>query len=373
MANASTPGLRVTEYAVLRRERRLPLRGVVRVAVGDEVEPTTVVARAELPGNVASVPLASRLSLEPAKVEAALTRPLGSVVARGETVAESKGLFGLLRTTAASPVDGVIESVSSATGQLIVREPAIPVEVAAYVRGRVVELLPDEGVVVEARGAFVQGIFGVGGETSGGLRTLVDDPAEPLEPRHLRGELRGRVVVGGSHVSHETLELAREAGVAAVVVGGFDDGDLVRLLGHDLGVAITGQEELGFTLVLTEGFGRVPMARRTFELLRRHEGDGASVSGATQIRAGVQRPELIVPRAAGAPGDDRGAATDLDVGALVRVIREPGFGRLARVVALPVELHALESEALVRVLIAELVEGGGRVTLPRANVERIED
>lgn len=373
MANASTPGLRVTEYAVLRRERRLPLRGVVRVAVGDDVEPATVVARAELPGNVASVPLASRLSLDPAKVEAALTRAIGSAVARGEVVAETKGMFGLMRTTAESPVDGVLESVSATTGQLIVREPAIPVEVAAYVRGRVVEVLPDEGVVVEARGAFVQGIFGVGGETSGALRTLVEDPAEPLEPRHLRGELRGRVVVGGSHVSHETLSQAREAGVAAVVVGGFDDRDLVRLLGHDLGVAITGQENLGFTLVLTEGFGRVPMARRTFDLLRRHEGDVASVSGATQIRAGVLRPEIIVPRTSGAEGNDRGAATDLDVGALVRVIREPGFGRLARVAALPVELQPLETEALVRVLVAEFVDGSGRTTLPRSNVERIED
>lgn len=373
MATACTPGLRVTDDAVLRRERRLPLRGQVLLAVGDEVEPGSVVARTELPGIVHSVNLASKLGVDPSRAGGALVHPLGTRVSRGEVVARSKSLFGIFESTVESPVDGVLESVSATTGQMLVREPAIPVEVEAYVRGRVVEVLPDEGVIVEARGAFVQGIFGVGGETHGALRTLVDEPDEPLEARHLHGDLRGRVVVGGAYVAHATLERAREAGVAAVVVGGFDDRDLVRLLGHDLGVAITGQETLGFTLVLTEGFGHVAMARRTFDLLRRHEGEIASVSGATQIRAGVLRPELIVPRREGAEGVDRGAETALDVGSLIRVIREPAFGRLARVVDLPAELHALETEAHVRVLVAEFVDGGGRVTLPRANVERVED
>ena len=38
---------------------------------------------------------------------------------------------------------------------------------------------------------------------------------------------------------------------------------LRRLLGYDLGVAITGQEDLGVTIVVTEGFGRIAMAKRT--------------------------------------------------------------------------------------------------------------
>ena len=60
--------------------------------------------------------------------------------------------------------------------------------------------------------------------------------------------------------------------------------------------AITGQEEKGITLVVTEGFGDLAMAERTFELLRGCAGMRASVNGATQIRAGVLRPEIIIPR-----------------------------------------------------------------------------
>ena len=38
MAHSYTPGLRVTEHAIIRRERRLPLKGDVLVAKGDKAE-----------------------------------------------------------------------------------------------------------------------------------------------------------------------------------------------------------------------------------------------------------------------------------------------------------------------------------------------
>ncbi|MBI5169340.1 MAG: hypothetical protein HZA61_07630 [Candidatus Eisenbacteria bacterium] len=371
MGHSYTPGLRVTESARLERERRLPLRGDVLVAAGDTVAPGTVVARTELPGNVQVVNLAAKLSLEPAKVVAALLKPVGSAVEKDEPIAFTKGLFGFGRTEVTAPCAGVLESLSPVTGQLLLREPPIPVEVRAYVSGRVARVLEGEGVVVETHGAFLQGIFGVGGEAFGPLAVPVSNPDAELRPGDLGREHRGCVVVGGAYVSHDTLMRARDIGVAAVLVGGFDDGDLRKLLGRDLGVAITGAESLGFTLVLTEGFGRIPMAQRTWKLLRRLEGREASVSGATQIRAGVLRPEVIVPLDGDAAERPDEAGGGLEVGALVRVIREPWFGRIGRVVALPAALMVLETEALVRVLEVEFADERERRIVPRANVERI--
>jgi hypothetical protein len=375
MAHAYTPGLRVTDHAVLRRERRLPLKGEVVVTLGEEVSCDTVVARTELPGNVQTVNVAAKLALDPARVPDALTMAVGSAVRAGEPIAEGKSLFGLVRQRATAPVAGTIESVSPITGQLILREPPIPVEVEAYVRGTVAEVLPEEGVVVECVGALMQGIFGVGGETFGPLHLVVPSPDQELTAASLGSEHRGAVVVGGAYVSHATLMRAKELGVAAVVVGGFDDRDLRQLLGRDLGVAITGAEDLGFTLVLTEGFGRMRMAERTWRLLEAHQGEQASVSGATQIRAGVMRPEIVIPRAAAGAGGTRAAAhaLGLEVGSLLRVIREPYFGRIARVVELPPELQALDTEARVRVMTIEFAEDGSRAVVPRANVELIED
>ena len=373
MAHAYTPGLRVTDSTVVRRERRLPLKGRVMVRRGEPVAADQVVARCELPGNVQTVNLASRLSLDPARVPAALLKPVGTPVQSGEPIAEARSLFGLVRNTVNAPATGTLESVSSVTGQLILREPPIPVEVTAFVEGTVHEVLPDEGVVVEARCAFLQGIFGVGGETWGEVEIAVEGPDRDLEPGALRAGHRGKVVVGGAYVSHAALMRARELGVAAVVVGGFDDRDLRQLLGRDLGVAITGAEEIGLTLLLTEGFGRIRMADRAWQLLQRFTGRRASISGATQIRAGVMRPEILIPHAEAAAA--RGGSSDqgLEIGLALRVIRQPWFGRIGKVVELPSELHELESEAQVRVVVVEFSDDGTRAVVPRANVERIAD
>jgi len=371
MAHAYTPGLRVTPYAVLRRERRLPLKGRVLVSRGDRVAPETVVARTELPGNVQTVNLASRLSVDPSRAPESLKKPIGSTVKKGEIIASARSLFGLVTQNVEAPADGTLESVSHVSGQLIFREPPIPVEVSAYVEGTVAEVIPDEGVVVEARGAFLQGIFGVGGETVGPVAIATSSPDEELDRGALKPEHRGAVVVGGAYVSYDALMHARSLGVAAVVVGGFDDGDLRRLLGRDLGVAITGSEDLGLTLVLTEGFGRIRMADRAWELLKGGAGLMASVSGATQIRAGVMRPEILIPRSSAPDTAEEGYGTALDVGTLLRVIRQPHFGRIGRVVELPTELVQLDSEAHVRVLVVEFSDDGARATVPRANVELI--
>ena len=372
MAHAYTPGLKVTAHARLLRERRLPLKGQVLVKAGDAVGAKDVVARTQLPGNVQTVNIAAKLSIDPAKVPESLVRPIGTQVEAGELIASGRSLFGLLQQKATAPTRGTLESVSGITGQLILREPPIPVEVDAFVDGRVVEVLPDEGVVIETEGTFIQGIFGVGGETQGAIAVVTPGPDDELRSEHLSEAHRGQIVVGGSRVSYATLMRAKSLGVAAVVVAGFDDRDLRELLGKDLGVAITGSEDLGITLLLTEGFGAIPMADRTWKLLKTREGDAASVSGATQIRAGVMRPELLIagaPRRTGVA--EVAGATGLEIGCALRVIREPHFGRIGRVVELPPELQLLDSEASVRVLVVEFADGGERAMVPRANVELI--
>jgi hypothetical protein len=116
------------------------------------------------------------------------------------------------------------------------------------------------------------------------------------------------------------------------------------------------------------------MAERTWRLLAEREGDGASVSGATQIRAGVLRPEILVPRPAERSPETLagGAGAGIEVGSLLRVIREPYFGRIGSVVELPAALQELETEARVRVLVVEFADDGSRAVVPRSNVERIE-
>jgi len=375
MGHAYTPGLLVTEKLLITKNRILPLKGDVLVKPGDKVEPDTVVAKTNLPGPVEPLNVANLLGVPPEDVPLAMLKKEGDPVAAGEVIARTKSFFGLFKSEARAKIEGTIESISSITGQVLLRGHPVPVQVHAYLRGEVVEVFPREGVAVRAWGTFIQGIFGIGGETHGIVRMAVEKPSDVLDETRITAEHKGCIVVGGSRVTAEALKKAISVGACGIVAGGFDDQDLRAFLGKDLGVAITGSEDLGISLVVTEGFGTIDMADRTFELLKRSQGKEASVNGATQIRAGVIRPEVVIPLPEVAGDRDAlhsGERPGLDVGSPIRVIRDPYFGRLGSVSALPPELKVLESESKARILEVKFPDGSV-ATIPRANVEALEE
>lgn len=368
-----TPGLRITERALIRRLRRLPLPGRIHVAVGDEVTAEQLVASTELPGNVVNVNVAHELSVTPEDVPGLMLVREGDQVEARQIIAESKSFFGLFHAIARAPISGTIESISPITGQVLVRGKPLQVAVSAYIDGTVVEVQGNEAVVVETRGALAQGILGVGGEAYGHIRTLCTGPHELCDAELIDADCEGCVLVGGGRVTLDALRRAADAGAVALIAGSIDDTELDEFLGRPLGVAITGQEDVGITLVLTEGFGDTPMRRQTFELLAARDGWRASVNGATQIRAGVIRPEVIIPE----PGATWEAETEtaqagLSVGSPVRLIRQPYFGQLAHITELPEQLEVIPTEARVRVARVRLDDTGEVVTVPRANLEIIE-
>lgn len=375
MAHAYTPGLRVAGHTTLRKERRLPIAGDVLVEKGASVRAEDVVAQAELPGDVHTVNVVNQLAISPDQLGHYMRKEVGDAVARDEVIAETRPLIKWFRSVARSPIDGTVETISAVTGQVLLRAAPQPVSVRAYIDGTVVDVHEGEGVVVETSGAFVQGILGIGGEVTGEVAVAGDAPDAVIEPGDLSEDLAGKVVVAGALITTEVYERAAGIGIAALVCGGFHDQDLRGLLGYDLGVAITGHEELRPILIMTEGFGRIAMAEGTYELLASHAGHRASANGATQIRAGVLRPEIIIPATgARAPRErpsEEMVATGLTAGSAVRIIRQPGFGRLGTVKRLPSGVEAVESEARVRVVEVEFPDGQA-VTVPRANVEAIE-
>lgn len=378
MSQAYTPGLKVTERMLLRRRRLLPIRGQVLVRSGDKVAAREVVAQTLLPGPVTPINVANLLSIPPGDLTAAMLKAQGDNVAAGELLARSKGMFGWFKKECSSPAAGVVEAISSVTGQVMLRGDPLPVQLRAFLAGTVVEVLAEEGATIESEGSFVQGIFGIGGEAFGPIRIACRQPEQGLSADLISAEMRGAVVVGGGRVTAEALERAKAAGVSAIVTGGIDDQDLRDFLGYDLGVATTGSETTGLTLIITEGFGEIAMAARTHGLLVSRAGSDAAVTGATQIRAGVLRPEVLIPW----EGEPAAATTGLAIqgdlnehvlraGVSVRIIRDPYFGIIGTAVALPAEPRVLESGSKARVLEVRL-PSGEQVFVPRANVELIE-
>ncbi|MBS4016505.1 MAG: hypothetical protein KGZ86_08755 [Candidatus Latescibacteria bacterium] len=375
MAHVYTPGLKVTERTLVQKERRLPLKGEVIAQKGQIVNGEEVVAHTSLPGNVTTINIAGLLGVPAEDVKMMMIKKTGDAVKKDEPIAHSKGFFGLFKSVVKSPIDGTIESVSDITGQMILRAAPKPVEVKAYIDGLVTDIFPDEGVMVQTEASLIQGIFGIGGETRGVIKVVVPDPNQELTAKDITEECKDKIVIGGSIVDVPALERAKAVGAKGVVVGGIEDSTLKKFLGYDIGVAITGHENCGVSVMVTEGFGKMRIAEHTFKLIKSLENKMASMNGATQIRAGVIRPELIVPfdlKDKSQVQASKKLEGGLVIGSVVRIIREPNFGMIGKVTALPVELQAIETESKVRILEVEL-EDGKKTILPRANVEIIED
>jgi hypothetical protein len=219
----------------------------------------------------------------------------GEQVKKDEVVAIRRSFFGRSTKVARSPIDGKIERFSPVTGRAIIRGHPIRMEVKAHIPGEIVEIIEGEGAVVEARAAVLQGAFGLGGEATGELVFAVDSADMPLTSEEIKAEHRGKVVVGGSVATVDALRAAARNGVSAVIVGGVDQKDLTEFLGYEIGVGVTGGEDFGFTLIITEGFGVNPIDEARFSLLEKHEGRLACVDGTTQIRSRIQRPEVVIP------------------------------------------------------------------------------
>ena len=190
MASGYTPGLTVSPRTTIVKTRRLPLKGEVLVSENDWVLPEQAVAQANLPGIMQTVKVASRLGVDASEVPELLTIKIGDRVAKGDLIAQTKGLFGkFFIAEARASTSGVIEIISPISGNVGIREAPTPVTISAYIPGKITQVLEGEGVQITAHGALIQGIFGIGGERRAPLMMVSQSPDQPLTEADITADL----------------------------------------------------------------------------------------------------------------------------------------------------------------------------------------
>lgn len=371
-----TPSLNVKQHYIVTKNRRLPIKGEVLCKKGEKVSYNTIVAKTKIPGKIRVINVCLEIGVDPEDIMNHMLIKVGERIKKGDPLALYSYFFGLFKETCYSTITGTLELCSAVTGQALLREEMIPLSLNAYIPGIVKKVLPKEGVIIETIATFIQGIFGIGGENHGKIKMIAKTPDEIVEPDKIGSDCKEKILICGSLIKYETLKKAIEMGAKGLVVGGIKGDVLSSFLGKDLGVMITGQENIDITLIITEGFGKTSMRKKTFDLLKINEGKLACINGATQIRAGVLRPEIIIPLEENMIDkisilqSENSYSENLKVGTKIRLTREPFFGALGKVIEIPIDLRRLESESEVRVLVTEL-EDGRKVIVPRANVEVI--
>ena len=228
--------------------------------------------------------IAKPLDIKPKHIRGYLKVGIDRFVEAGQVIASD--MSNGKAVTVISPTSGVLKEIDTKKGTVTVQYDISPIKMFCHVSGTVTEILPDHLVRVSGNGTRLNGVIGFGGDNSGVL-TRIDSARNDQFKKDC-------IAFSTAPVDLEFLKLASDAGVSGIIAPSIPASDWVRYSGEELGVAITGDEDIPFTLILTSGFGSFGMNEECAEFLNNSIGKIAGISGRTQIRAGVTRPMVIV-------------------------------------------------------------------------------
>jgi hypothetical protein len=329
---------------------RVPRGAIPTVQVGAEVQPEQVLAVRRQPRAPVSVRVTSALHRRPHELAELLVAKPGARLSEGDPIARDGDGHEV-----SAPVGGLLLGLSAADGSVLVAPLGEEEAVIGHVRGRVREI---EGgwITLEVPGVAVRGVGGTGDAVHGELVIGVHGADEELRAAAIDVGATGKIIVGGSRASAETLTRARAMGVAGILLGGVLDKEL-----RDFEAIQRRRREIGgltgsFGVVLLEGFGKVGIDPQRFAWLRSHAGRMASLFGAEGL--------LFVHDATPPPG----RRTLPRVGERVIAHRRPFQGRAGVLVAELEDMHAPPSGIPTRMGLVRF-EDGRLAAVPMANLE----
>jgi hypothetical protein len=345
------PVLNVLPLATIIRERTLPVAGKVNVHVNQRVNPTDVIAEASFAREHVLFDVARTFGVPVSAADKMIKVNTGDRVMQGAMVAESGGM---IPRTIKAPRAGRVMIVGS--GQVLMEVGDTKVELRAGLPGVVTQILPERGVVIRTAGALIQGVWGNGRIDNGLMVNLLEKPDDLLSADRLDVSLRGSVILGGHVRDLETLKAAAELPVRGLILSSL------------LSPLIVTAYQMRYPILVTDGFGAMPMNSAAFRLLTTNDKREATVNAEHFDRYYGNRPEVIIPLPVSTDPPEPNSFESFRPGQTVRLRRPPSAGMIGTLVALPPGLNTLPSG--LRAAAGEVkLENGETVLVPLVNME----
>jgi len=348
------PLTHVVHMTTIRREQQLPVPGAVVVRMNEKVQAGDVLAEAEPAARYYNLDLARALGVAPKEAVKHVRRERGERVDAGDVLA---GPVGVTRRTLRAPSAG--EVVGLQDGRLIFEGRGSVVALRAAFSGVVVGTDGVQSVTLETTGALVQAVWGNGKQDTGVMRQVASTGGDKLEPEQFDLSLRGAVLLAGMCSHPSTLQQAAELSIRGLILGSLA-ADLVPVA-----------RRLSFPVLVTEGFGEIPMNSAAFSLLTTNVGREVTVDGRAGGPYSLQRPEVIIPLPAARQVALPDEVVLINPGVRVRVVQAPHIGAVGVVREIPARAVAYPSGVLARSARVEL-EGSGPAMIPLANLEILQ-
>jgi hypothetical protein len=349
--NMYAPVHHVLALTTIVRERLLPVNGQVLARVNQRVSPGDVVADAAWGREHIFLDVARTLKVSPKNADKFIKVKDGDRVTAGMNIAEGRGLFA---PSIRAPRDGRV--VLTGNGQVLIEVAQARFELKAGMPGNVIQVIDQRGVVVQSVGALIQGVWGNGRVDTGSLVNLAEKPDAVLTADQLDVSLRGSIILSGICKDAETLQAASEVPVRGLILSSLFP-SLIPLA-----------REMKYPILLTDGFGSIPMNSAAHRLLTTNAKRDTTVNAEIRNRYTGAQPEIVIPLPVTqepAPPND---VELFSVGQQVRMRRPPLMGGLGSIIALKPGLTVLPSGLRAQAADVKL-ENGENVTVPLVNLE----
>jgi hypothetical protein len=333
------------------RERLLPVSGNVTVRVQQKVTAGDVVAETRWAREHTLLDVARTLGVSPAAADRLIKCQVDDKIAATTEIAVGRGLFP---RSVRAPRDGRVVAVGG--GQVLMEVGESKMELRAGIPGTVIQIIPNRGVVIQASGGLIQGVWGNGRIDAGLLVNLMQAPDTVLTPDRVDVSLRGSIILGGMIKNVETLQALAELPARGLIASSI----LPSLLSK--------AREMRYPILVTDGIGSLPMNSAAYKLLSTNTKRDVALNAEVFDRYTGARPEIVIPLPTSSEPPMPNEVEAFAPGSQVKMRRPPAMGMIGSIVSIKPGLTTLPSG--LRAHAAEVkLENNETVIVPLVNME----
>lgn len=275
----SAPATHLLTNAKIRRVRNMPFQGKIAVRIGQSVSASDLVIEAPGSSGYLLIDVSQALKVKPQRVREFLQCKNNEQVSEGDILAGPTGKF---KRVVRAPYDGRVIISGATDGHILFSIKQPPCGLQAGISGEVVEFFGETGVVIEANGIFLEGVWGNGKISSGQILPLFTSTHQELTRDLLAKAQPGAIVVASTCQYGELLSyLARRK-----------PGGLVLASMHpDL---IEPALEMPYPIILLAGFGQHHLEPVHFDLFTSHADKPADINAEAWDQITGKRPEVVI-------------------------------------------------------------------------------
>ena len=307
----------------------LPVPGMVTVHLGQSVEPGDVIAEAVLPAKFQVFDVLNQFRLKERELESCIKRLAGEEVQHGDVIAKKSGLISRFFR---APDDGKVVAVRDGRVTLAMGEKTI--QAKAPIGGTIGEIIPGLGAVIVSHGFSLRGAWGNGKTAIGKLVVFKADEESNL------AEVKGAIVFLDGMAAWADIRQLQDKEAAGILFSSVDPSSSMVL------------EQFQIPVMSLLGFGEAVLDQLTRSALEELQNSQVTLVARKPDPYRDLKPELFQPRETAKTAALFAEPEPTLIGQTARLLGQPYFGSVGKIVELPQEAERMASgiQSLVAVI-----------------------